>query len=111
MTDLEKNLLYTTKCVPGTLCWFDVYGRELGEILLRVQVDLSRRYWIVYRIGIPSFEGEDSYSFSLLCDQSSIAMVLFLARRWSFLHIFFMYYVFIFARPTGRSRSHGKARQ
>lgn len=58
ITDLEKNLLYTTKCVPGTLCWFDVYGRGLGEGLLRVQVDLTRRYWIVYRMGTPCFKGQ-----------------------------------------------------
>ncbi|CAB9498378.1 expressed unknown protein [Seminavis robusta] len=58
VTDLEKNLLYSTKCVPGTLCWFDVYGSGLDECLLRVQVDLSRRYWLVYRMGIPCFAGQ-----------------------------------------------------
>ena len=26
ITDLEKNLLYSTRIVPGSLCWFDVYG-------------------------------------------------------------------------------------
>jgi hypothetical protein len=35
VTDLDKNLLYTTKCVPGTLCWFDVYGKGMNECLLR----------------------------------------------------------------------------
>ena len=35
LTDQNKNLLYTTKCVPGTLCWFDVYGRGIDECLLR----------------------------------------------------------------------------
>jgi len=35
VTDLEKNLIYTTKCVPGTLCWFDVYGPGIEECLLR----------------------------------------------------------------------------
>jgi hypothetical protein len=35
VTDLEKNLLYSTKCVPGTLCWFDVYGRGIDDCLLR----------------------------------------------------------------------------
>ena len=35
VTDLEKNLLYTTRCVPGTLSWFDVYGRGIDDCLLR----------------------------------------------------------------------------
>ena len=35
VTDLDKNLLYTTKIVPGTLCWFDVYGNGVNDCLLR----------------------------------------------------------------------------
>jgi hypothetical protein len=58
VTDSEMNLLFTTRAVPGTIACFDVLGRGIDEYVLRVTVDLARRYWIVYRYGSPSFEGQ-----------------------------------------------------
>lgn len=58
VTDRESNLLYSTRAVEGTLSWFDVLGQGIDEYLLRVQVDLSRRYWVVYRYGVPAFAGQ-----------------------------------------------------
>ena len=55
VTDENSNVLYTTRAVEGTLAWFDVLGKGMDEYLLRVQVDLSRRYWVVYRYGVPAF--------------------------------------------------------
>jgi hypothetical protein len=60
--DSQQNLLYTTRAVPGTLAWFDVLGpKSMGDfqdLKLRVQVDLSRRTWIVYRYHQPLFAGQ-----------------------------------------------------
>lgn len=60
VTDIESNLLYCTRAVEGTLTWFDVLGKGIDEYLLRVQVDLSRRYWVVYRYDVPAFAGQVS---------------------------------------------------
>jgi hypothetical protein len=58
----DKTLLFTTKAVPGTLAWFDVLGPtscgDYKDLKLRVQVDLSRRTWIVYRYHTPVFQGQ-----------------------------------------------------
>ena len=58
VTDSDSNLLYATRAVEGTLAWFDVRGKEEDDYRLRVQVDLSRRYWVVYNYGIPAFRGQ-----------------------------------------------------
>jgi hypothetical protein len=58
VTDEESNLLFTTKQVPGTIACFDVLGRGIDAYVLRVTVDLSRRYWTVYRYNVPSFPGQ-----------------------------------------------------
>lgn len=58
ITDLNSNLLYITRPVPGTLSWFDVFGNGIDDCRLRVQVDLSRRFWVIYRMGIPCFSGQ-----------------------------------------------------
>ena len=58
VTDDQMNLLYTTRCIEGTLAWFDVLGPGLDQYLLRIQVDLSRRYWVIYRFGQPSYAGQ-----------------------------------------------------
>lgn len=58
VTDEDCNLLYTTQCIEGTLAWFDVLGKGLENYILRVQVDLSRRYWVIYRYGVPTYEGQ-----------------------------------------------------
>ena len=58
VTDHNMNLLYTTRAVPGTIACFDVMGREMGQHLLRVMVDIRRRHWIVYRVNEPSFTGQ-----------------------------------------------------
>ena len=55
----KRHILYTTRPVPGTLAWFDVLGPgsvgQYRDYRLRVQVDLSRRTWIVYRYSKPLF--------------------------------------------------------
>ena len=56
--DRNKDLLYSTRLVPGTIACFDVLGRDLDTCVLRVNVDLSRRNWIVYSVGRPIFEGQ-----------------------------------------------------
>jgi len=58
VTDSEFNLLYKTRAVEGTLAWFDVLGAGEEDYRLRVQVDLSRRYWVVYNFGMPAFLGQ-----------------------------------------------------
>ena len=58
ITDSEKNLLFTTRAVPGTIVGFDVLGRGIDDFVLRVTADLARRYWIIYRYSIPAFEGQ-----------------------------------------------------
>jgi hypothetical protein len=58
VTDEESNLLYSTRIVEGTLAWFDVLGPGIDQYLLRVQVDLSRRYWVIYSFGSPVFSGQ-----------------------------------------------------
>lgn len=58
VTDDDQNLLYSTKAVPGTLACFDICGREINQYLLRVNVDIARRYWMVYRYNAPSFQGQ-----------------------------------------------------
>mmetsp|Transcript_1856 Transcript_1856/g.2847 ORF Transcript_1856/g.2847 Transcript_1856/m.2847 type:complete len:518 (+) Transcript_1856:80-1633(+) len=58
VTDENLNLLYSSRMIDGTLAWFDVLGPGLNEFLLRVQVDLSRRYWVIYSYGSPSYAGQ-----------------------------------------------------
>ena len=58
VSDIDSKLLYRTRAVEGTLAWFDVMGAEQDDFKLRVQVDLSRRYWVVYNYGVPAFEGQ-----------------------------------------------------
>ena len=58
ITDEECNLIYTTQCIEGTLAWFDVLGKGFDNYILRVQVDLSRRYWVIYRYGVPTYAGQ-----------------------------------------------------
>jgi hypothetical protein len=57
VTDSNSNFIYKTRAVEGTLAWFDVLNADDCP-LLRVQADLSRRYWVIYRYGIPSFTGQ-----------------------------------------------------
>jgi hypothetical protein len=59
VTDSNNNLLYTTRQVPGTICGFDVLGKELGNYKLRVHSDIARRYWIVYRFGSQGFPDQE----------------------------------------------------
>lgn len=59
ITDSKNNLLYTTRQVPGTVCSFDVLGKEIGDYKLRVHSDLARRYWVVYRFCSQSFEDQE----------------------------------------------------
>lgn len=68
VTDDESNLLYSTRGIEGRLAWFDVLGPGIDQYLLRVQVDLSRRYWVIYRFGQPSYPGQfaDAAATSLL---------------------------------------------
>ena len=59
----KRHRLYTTRAVPGTLAWFDVLGPNLDQIdgddlKLRVETDLSRQTWMVYRYHTPVFEGQ-----------------------------------------------------
>ena len=85
VTDSESNLIYTTRQVPGTIACFDVsdaavvlvddsrllwslpqfccamgqvIGKEIDNHLLRITVDLARRYWTVYRFEEPAFEDQ-----------------------------------------------------
>eukprot|EP00546_Thalassionema_frauenfeldii_P002078 CAMPEP_0178936848 /NCGR_PEP_ID=MMETSP0786-20121207/25414_1 /TAXON_ID=186022 /ORGANISM="Thalassionema frauenfeldii, Strain CCMP 1798" /LENGTH=498 /DNA_ID=CAMNT_0020615323 /DNA_START=92 /DNA_END=1588 /DNA_ORIENTATION=+ len=58
VTDEDSNLLYSSRMIEGTLAWFDLLGPGLDEFLLRVQVDLSRRYWVIYSYGGPSYAGQ-----------------------------------------------------
>ena len=58
VTDEDSNLLYSTRVIEGTLAWFDVLGPGMDDFKLRVQVDLSRRYWDIYRFGIPTYAGQ-----------------------------------------------------
>eukprot|EP00977_Amphora_coffeiformis_P016412 scaffold5089_cov156-Amphora_coffeaeformis.AAC.9 len=58
ITDEESNLLFTTKQVPGTIACFDVLGKGIDTYVLRVTVDIARRYWTVYRYDVPTFEGQ-----------------------------------------------------
>jgi hypothetical protein len=58
VTDDESNLLFSTRAVQGSLAWFDVLGPQMDQYLLRVQVDLSRRYWVIYRFGAPAYAGQ-----------------------------------------------------
>jgi hypothetical protein len=68
VTDDESNLLYSTRGIEGRLAWFDVMGPQMDQYLLRVQVDLSRRYWVIYRFGVPSYPGQfpDTMATNLL---------------------------------------------
>ena len=54
----EPDFYRTTRAVPGTIACFDVLGKGIDEYLLRITVDLARRYWIIYRYDVPSFEGQ-----------------------------------------------------
>jgi hypothetical protein len=58
VTDSYKNLLYTTRAVPGTIACFDLMGRGIDEYRLRVYVDIARRYWTVCRFDVPTFPGQ-----------------------------------------------------
>lgn len=58
VTDVDKNLLYTTRAVPGTIACFDVLGKGIGDYRLRVYVDITRRYWTVCRFDVPTFIGQ-----------------------------------------------------
>jgi hypothetical protein len=61
VTDSESNLLYHVRPSPGTIAGFDVLGigsATAEDYILRVTVDLARRYWIVYRFDTPVFEGQ-----------------------------------------------------
>ena len=58
ITDEAQNLVYSTRPVPGTIACFDVLGKGLDEFVLRVNVDIARRYWIVCRYQVPTFEGQ-----------------------------------------------------
>lgn len=58
ITDEAQNLVYSTRPVPGTIACFDVLGKGLDEYVLRVNVDIARRYWIVCRYHVPTFEGQ-----------------------------------------------------
>jgi hypothetical protein len=58
VTDEHKNLLYTTRAVPGTIACFDLLGKGIGDYRLRVYVDISRRYWTVCRFDVPTFVGQ-----------------------------------------------------
>ncbi|KAG7349958.1 hypothetical protein IV203_012555 [Nitzschia inconspicua] len=62
VVDAQHNVLLTTQGVSGTLSWFDVLGpKSIGEykdLKLRVQSDMSRRTWIVYRYHTPVFQGQ-----------------------------------------------------
>ena len=75
----SKEVLYTTKAVPGTLGWFDVLGpasssscggdgdddrrMHLQLRVVKVVADddhdhIRRQTWIVYRYHVPVFEGQ-----------------------------------------------------
>eukprot|EP00522_Entomoneis_paludosa_P004787 CAMPEP_0172474660 /NCGR_PEP_ID=MMETSP1065-20121228/69470_1 /TAXON_ID=265537 /ORGANISM="Amphiprora paludosa, Strain CCMP125" /LENGTH=513 /DNA_ID=CAMNT_0013232847 /DNA_START=14 /DNA_END=1552 /DNA_ORIENTATION=+ len=58
VTDSESNLLYTTQQVPGTIACFDVLGKEIDNYLLRIEVDVARRYWTIYRYEETSFDDQ-----------------------------------------------------
>jgi hypothetical protein len=62
VVDAEQNVVLTTQGVAGTLSWFDVLGpKSIGDykdLKLRVQADMSRRTWIVYRYHTPVFVGQ-----------------------------------------------------
>lgn len=58
VVDEDFNLVYTTQIVEGTLAWFDVLGVGIDNYVLRVQVDLTRRYWVIYRYGKPAYQGQ-----------------------------------------------------
>jgi hypothetical protein len=58
VTDEDKNLLYTTRAVPGTIACFDLLGKGIGDYRLRVYVDIARRYWTVCRFDVPTFVGQ-----------------------------------------------------
>lgn len=58
ITDSESNLLYTTRQVPGTIACFDLLGKEMNNYLIRVNVDIARRYWILYKFEEASFPGQ-----------------------------------------------------
>lgn len=72
VTDPDQNLLFTTRSVPGTVACFDVLGRGIEDFVLRVNVDLARRYWIVYRYNKPVFDGQqpDEELSNVLAPQS-----------------------------------------
>lgn len=59
VTDSHANLLYEIRPVAKTLTAFDVYSGATQKHLLRVTTDLSRRYWVVYRVGVPTYEGQE----------------------------------------------------
>lgn len=79
--DEHGRQLYTTRGVYGTLAWFDVL-RNADEYLLRVQVDLSRRFWVVYSYDTPAFVGQlpdqdateklDQNKKHVMCRESSL---------------------------------------
>jgi hypothetical protein len=62
VTDSKSNLIYTVRPSTGTIAGFDVLGVKGGpneeDLLLRVTVDIARRYWIIYRVNKPFFPGQ-----------------------------------------------------
>lgn len=58
VTDSDKNLLYTTRAVPDTIACFDLLGKGIDEYLLRVNVDIRRRHWTIYRFNKRTFENQ-----------------------------------------------------
>lgn len=58
ITDEDSNLVYTTKAVEGTLACFDLLGRGIDDYKCRVEVDLARRYWVIYSFGVPAYGGQ-----------------------------------------------------
>jgi hypothetical protein len=58
VVDDNMNLVFTTRSVPGTIACFDILGPGLDSSIVRVNADITRRYWIVYRFRVPTFQGQ-----------------------------------------------------
>jgi hypothetical protein len=56
--DERDNLVFTTRAVRGTIACFDLLGSGRDDYILRVNVDIARRFWIISRFYVPSFEGQ-----------------------------------------------------
>lgn len=55
--DDQGILLYKTKAVEGTVTWFDVLGAG-GQKIMRVEADIQRRHWDVFRFASATFPGQ-----------------------------------------------------